>query len=164
MNLEHFLSKMPLKPSRPPQLPESSPESSQRASESFPDASQMPQRANKKKHCLGSRARVIFLKCIFTENVVFGIQTAFSDSFNVLLSFLAEKWYRTNMTLSQKVSSGPETCETWPKVWFLASGFCLLRLGEPSGGNWGNPNGPDAVQRFKTLYKNPLEIPEGIPS
>ena len=39
-----------------------------------------------------------------------------------------------------------------------------MKLGEPSGGNWGNPNGPDAVQRFKTLYKNPLEIPKGIPS
>ena len=36
--------------------------------------------------------------------------------------------------------------------------------GEPSGGNWGNPNGPDAVQHFRTLYKNPLEIPIGIPT
>ena len=48
------------------------------------------------------------------------------------------------------------------------SGFwrlvCLLRLGHPPGGNWGNPNGPDAVQRFKTLYANTLEIPKGIPS
>ena len=42
MNLKHFLPKMPLKPPWPPQLPESSPESSQRASESLPDASQMP--------------------------------------------------------------------------------------------------------------------------
>ena len=35
------------------------------------------------------------------------------------------------------------------RVWFLASGFCLLRPEEPSTGNWGNPNGPDTVQRFK---------------
>ena len=68
------------------------------------------------------------------------------------------------MKLPQKASVGPETYEILQKVRFLASGFCLLRLGEPSGGNWGNPNGPDAVQRFKTLYKNPLEIPKGIPS
>ena len=40
MNLEHFLSKMPLKPPWLPQLPEASPESSQIASESLPDASQ----------------------------------------------------------------------------------------------------------------------------
>ena len=40
----------------------------------------------------------------------------------------------------------------------------LLGLGEPLGGSWGNPRGPPAVQRFKTLYKNPLEIPKGIPS
>ena len=68
------------------------------------------------------------------------------------------------MKLPQKASFGPETCEIGTKVWFLASGFCLLRLGDPSGGNWGNPNGPDAVQRFKTSYENPLEIPQGIPT
>ena len=68
------------------------------------------------------------------------------------------------MKLPQKASLGPETCEILPKVWFLASGFRLLRPGEPSTENWGNPNGPDTVQRFKTLYKNPLEIPKGIPS
>ena len=39
-----------------------------------------------------------------------------------------------------------------------------MKLGEPSGENWENPNGPDAVQRFETLYKNPLEVPKGIPS
>ena len=42
------------------------------------------------------------------------------------------------MKLPHKVSLGPETCEIGPKVWFLASGFCLLRLGEPAGGHWGN--------------------------
>ena len=72
--------------------------------------------------------------------------------------------YRTNMKSPQKLNMGPKTCKIGPQVWFLASGFYLLRLGEPSGGNWGNPNGRDAVQRFKTLHKNPLEIPEGIPS
>ena len=82
----------------------------------------------------------------------------------VLFELVHAKPCRTIIKLPQKVSFGPETCEIGPKVWFLASGFCLLRLGEPSGGNWGNPNGPDAVQRFKTLYKNPLEIPNGIPS
>ena len=66
--------------------------------------------------------------------------------------------------ITSKASIGTEMCEIQLQVWFLASGFCLLRLGEPSGGHWGNPNGPDAVQRFKTLYKNPLEIPKGIPS
>ena len=48
--------------------------------------------------------------------------------------------------------------------WFLASGFCLLRLGEPSGRLRGNPGGPGAITAFKKLYKNPLEIPKGIPS
>ena len=68
------------------------------------------------------------------------------------------------MKLPQKASFEPETCEIGPKVRFLASGFCLLRPGEPSAGTRGNPEGPPAVQRFKTLYKNPLEIPKGIPS
>ena len=49
-------------------------------------------------------------------------------------------------------------------VWFLASGFCLLRLGEPLAGTRGNPGGPPSVTAFKKLYKNPLEIPKGIPS
>ena len=40
----------------------------------------------------------------------------------------------------------------------------LWGLGEPLGGSWENPRSPPAVQRFKTLYKNPLEIPKGIPS
>ena len=71
MNLKHFLSKMPLKPPWPPQLPESSPESSHRASESLPDASQMPPRClrEQRKYCLDSRARVIlrriYVSCMF---------------------------------------------------------------------------------------------------
>ena len=44
------------------------------------------------------------------------------------------------------------------------NGFCLLRPGEPSGGSRGNPGGPPPVTAFKMLYKNPLEIPKGIPS
>ena len=40
----------------------------------------------------------------------------------------------------------------------------LLRLGEPSSGSRGNPGGPPSVTAFKMLYKNPLEIPKGIPS
>ena len=81
------------------------------------------------------------------SNFVTKAQTSLSlpNKFTVLLSFLAEKCYRTNMKLPQKASLGFETCETGPKVWFLASGFCLLRLGETSGGNWGNPNGPPQV-------------------
>ena len=75
----------------------------------------------------------------------FGLQTAFFDSFNVLLNCLTEKWYRTNMKLPQKASFGPEACEILPKVWFLASGFCLLRLGEPLGGSRGNPAGLSIV-------------------
>ena len=35
------------------------------------------------------------------------------------------------MKLPQKASFEPETREIISKVWFLASGFCLLRLGEP---------------------------------
>ena len=48
---------------------------------------------------------------------------------------------RTIMKLPQKASLGPETCGIEPKFWFLASGFCLLRLGQPLGGSWGNPAG-----------------------
>ena len=39
-----------------------------------------------------------------------------------------------------------------------------MKLGEPSGGNWGNPMGGHKSQPFKILYKNPLEIPKGIPT
>ena len=38
----------------------------------------------------------------FTKNIVFCLQTRFCGSFNVLLSFLEEKWYRTNIKLPQK--------------------------------------------------------------
>ena len=43
---------------------------------------------------------------MFTENVVFSLQTTFSYSFNVLLSFLAEELYRKIMKSPQKVSFG----------------------------------------------------------
>ena len=52
---------------------------------------------------------------------------------------------RTIVKLPQKASFEPETCEIAPKLWFLASGFCLLRLGEPSAGTRGNPGGPPSV-------------------
>ena len=35
----------------------------------------------------------------------------------------------------------------------------LLSLGEPQGGDWGNPAGPQIVPGFKKLYKNPLGKP-----
>ena len=35
----------------------------------------------------------------------------------------------------------------------------LLRLGEPLGGDWGNPAGPRIVAGFKILYENPLGKP-----
>ena len=86
-------------------------------------------------------------------------------SFNlktVFFELLHAKPCRTIMKLPQKVSFGPETCEIEPKLWFLASGFCLLRLGEPSSGSWGNPGGPPSVTAFKKLYKTPLGIPLDI--
>ena len=33
----------------------------------------------------------IFLKFIFTKNVIFNLQTTFFDDFNMLMSFLAQK-------------------------------------------------------------------------
>ena len=82
----------------------------------------------------------------------------------MFFELLHAKPCRTIVKLPQEVSFGPEMCEIGRKVWFLASGFCLLRLGEPLAGTRGNPNGPQQVTAFKKLYKNPLEIPEGIPS
>ena len=52
----------------------------------------------------------------FDENIVFGLQPTFFYSFHVLLSFLAEKLYRTNMKLPQKASFGSEMCEIGAKV------------------------------------------------
>ena len=81
----------------------------------------------------------------------------------MFFGLLDAKPCRTIIKLPQQVSFGVKVCEILPKVWFLASGFCLLRPGESSAGTRGNPGGPPAVQRFKTLYKNPLEILKGIP-
>ena len=66
------------------------------------------------------------------------------------------------MKLPQKVSFGSEMCEIGRKVWFLASGFCLLKLGNPQGGSWGILEGQAQSQPFKKWYKNPIEIPNGI--
>ena len=88
------------------------------------------------------------LNAFLRRNVGFDLQTTCFDSFNVLLSFLAEKWYRTNMKLPQQASFGHETCEMGPKVWLLASCFCFLRLWEPSGRFRGNPRGRPPVRGF----------------
>ena len=97
---------------------------------------------------------------MFLSNLnLFGLKTVFFELLHA--KPCTPIW---NLPLPQKASFGPETCDIGPKVWFLASGFCLLRLGESSGGNWGNQNGPGTEQRFKKLHKNPLEIPKGIPS
>ena len=61
------------------------------------------------------RENMPFLMHLYEKND-FGLQTMFFDGFNVLLSFLAETWYRTNMKLPQKASFGPEACKFWPKV------------------------------------------------
>ena len=82
----------------------------------------------------------------------------------VFFELLDAKPCRTIMKLPQKISFGPEACEIEPKLWFLAFGFCLLRLGEPLAGTRGNPGGPSSVTAFKKLYKNPPEIPKGIPN
>ena len=58
---------------------------------------------------------------------------------NLFFELLDAKPYRIIKKFHQKLNLGPETSEIQPKVWFLASGFCLLRLGEPSSGSWGNP-------------------------
>ena len=74
------------------------------------------------------------LKYMFTKNVVFGLQPVFFEGFNVLLSFLVEKWYRTNMNLPQKTSFGSETCEIEPKVETWTCPSC------PKSSKWGrNP-------------------------
>ena len=48
-------------------------------------------------------------------------------------------------------------------------GFCRLVSvswvwGNPQGGSGGTLEGQAQSQHFKKLYKNPLEIPKGIPS
>ena len=43
------------------------------------------------------------------------------------------------MKLPQRASLGSETYEIGPKVWFLASGFCLLRLGGTLRAELGEP-------------------------
>ena len=63
--------------------------------------------------------KTLFFRKIALKKHVFCLQTVFFYSFNVLLSFLPEELYRTNMKLAQKASLGPETCGIWPKVWFL---------------------------------------------
>ena len=62
-----------------------------------------------------------------------------------VFGLLDAKPYRTMMKLPPKVIFDPETCEIGPKVGLQSCPDLLLRLGEPSGGNWGNPGGPPTV-------------------
>ena len=57
-----------------------------------------------------------FLNEFLRKHVIFGLQTSFFDGFNVLMSFLTQKWYRTVMKSPKKASFGPEMYEIWPKV------------------------------------------------
>ena len=61
-------------------------------------------------------------KYIFMKNFFFGLQTTVVDGFNVLLSFLAEKWYRTIMKLPQKASFRPKHAKFDKKSPFGVSG------------------------------------------
>ena len=81
---------------------------------------------------------VVWICCIFVR---FSILFSSFLMETVFFRLLDAKPCRTIMKLPQKVSLGFETCEIAQKVWFLASGFCLLKLGETSAGSWGNPAG-----------------------
>ena len=59
----------------------------------------------------------------------------------MFFELLDAKPCRTILKLPQKVGFGFEMCEIGSKVWFLASGFYLLRLGEPAGGSGGTLEG-----------------------
>ena len=50
----------------------------------------------------------------------------------------------------------------WLAGWL--AGWLKICSGNSWAGSWGNPAGPRAVPGFKLLYKNPLEVPKGIPS
>ena len=56
------------------------------------------------------KENIPFLKYIFMNNIFFCLQTTFFDGFNVFLSFLAEKCYRTIMNSPQKASFGTNMC------------------------------------------------------
>ena len=62
-----------------------------------------------------------FSNSFLRKKVLFGLQTTFFDVFNVLLSFLAEKWYRTIMKSHQKANFGTKECsygeQTMVKFW-----------------------------------------------
>ena len=94
---------------------------------------------------------------------MFGLILKFFGLKAVFFKLLHEKPCRTIMKLPQKINFEPETCEIAPKFWFLASGFCLLRLGNPQAAAGGTQEGGAQSQPFKKLYKNPLEIPKCIP-
>ena len=78
----------------------------------------------------------------------------------MFFELLDAKPCRTIMKLLQKVSFESETCEVALKLWFLASGFCLLRLGNPQAAAGGTLEGGAQSQPFKLPYKKPVEIPK----
>ena len=71
------------------------------------------------------RKSIPIFKCSFMKNNIFGLQTLFFDGFNVLMSFLAQKWCRTVMKSSQKASFGTKTC----KILIFSCNFPILFLG-----------------------------------
>ena len=48
------------------------------------------------------RKTYLFFKCIFTKNVIFGLQTTFFYGFNVLMSFLAEKMMQNDLEITSE--------------------------------------------------------------
>ena len=59
----------------------------------------------------------------FYENVVLGLPTMFFDGFNMFLSILSEKWYRTNMNYLNKPALDPKHAKFTQKLgfWHLVS-------------------------------------------
>ena len=57
------------------------------------------------------------------------------------------------MKLRQKVSFETKTCEIAPKLWFLASGFCLLRLGNPQAAAGGTLEGGAQSQPLRNCIR-----------
>ena len=69
--------------------------------------------------------KTYLFKMHFYENVVFCLQTTFFDGFTVLMSFLAQKSYRTVMKSHQKAIFGTNNC----KILICSCIFPILFLG-----------------------------------
>ena len=67
-----------------------------------------------------------FFKCIFTKMSFLGIQTEIFDMFNVLLSFLVEKGYRTNIKFLTLRASPPAPSGL---RWFRFKTLPIFQLG-----------------------------------